>query len=450
MSDVRRKTGTAVAALLLGFCMAVTAYAGQTAFASGVKVNGVSVSGRSVPDAVSILREYYASYTLTVLERNGKTEKINGSDIGYTANISDELVQSVLDSQGTAAGNISVAVPCTYDEETLKNKIGSLNCIAGTGVVTTSDAGISDYQAGKAYTIIPEVYGNSVDRVKFLQAVKDAIAGGQSSVSIEGTGSYTNVNVKKNDAGLKNRLDAMNRIRTMTITYHIGGGTETLDSGTIVSWITGANSDGGVNVNSDAASAWINAMAAKYNTANTTRTFHTYAGADIALDGPLGWSMDTAGETQALLSLIQQEKSAERTVDKPAADWGNSYIEADLAAQHVYCFQDGNVVWDSDCVSGSVKASRQTPAGLFYVYTKETNRILKGPMKDGKPEYESHVDYWMPFYESCGLHDASWRNKFGGDIYINSGSHGCINLPPAKAAELYGMVGVRYPCIVHY
>ena len=41
---------------------------------------------------------------------------------------------------------------------------------------------------------------------------------------------------------------------------------------------------------------------------------------------------------------------------------------------------------------------------------------------------------------SYGLHDATWRTNFGGDIYKGAGSHGCINMPYASAAKLYDLI----------
>lgn len=447
------------AVLCMGF--AGNAYADDdTKFVTGTTINGVAVAGLSVPDAVYTLRQHYADYTLTVQERNGKTETIRGSEIGYTCDITDAMVQPLLDQEnagGRKTGPLNgdsiilgLAVSASYDEAALEGKVNSLNCIAGSGITRTANAHISDYQAGKAFTIVPEVRGNSVDAAKLLQAVKDAIAGGQPTVSAEGTGSYDAVTVTSGDANLKAALATLNGIHTMTVTYTIGGSTETLDGATIAGWTKGLGDDGQIAIDADAETAYLNGLATKYNTAGTTRVFHTYAGADIELDGPLGWSLDVAAEQEALTALIRTGVSGTRTIDRPDSDWGSSYIEADLTAQHVYCFQDGNIVWDSPCVSGATAKERGTPTGLFYIYNKETDRILKGPLKDGKPEYESHVDYWMPFKDGSGLHDANWRSSFGGDIYVSSGSHGCINLPPAKAAELYGIVPVGYPCIVHY
>jgi len=43
----------------------------------------------------------------------------------------------------------------------------------------------------------------------------------------------------------------------------------------------------------------------------------------------------------------------------------------------------------------------------------------------------------MPFNGNIGFHDAYWRSEFGGKIYKTSGSHGCINMPPAAAKVMF-------------
>ena len=131
-------------------------------------------------------------------------------------------------------------------------------------------------------------------------------------------------------------------------------------------------------------------------------------------------------------------------------DWGNTYVEIDLTSQHVYMYQDGNLAWDAPCVTGNVSKNYTTPEGIYSLTYKQTDRILRGEKKaDGTYEYESHVDYWMPFNGGIGLHDASWRSKFGGTIYQYGGSHGCINLPSAKAKTLSDMVYTGIPVICY-
>ncbi len=56
----------------------------------------------------------------------------------------------------------------------------------------------------------------------------------------------------------------------------------------------------------------------------------------------------------------------------------------------------------------------------------------------------------MPFNGNIGMHDATWRSQFGGDIYLTSGSHGCINLPLSKARQIYDYVAKHYPVVCYY
>ena len=103
----------------------------------------------------------------------------------------------------------------------------------------------------------------------------------------------------------------------------------------------------------------------------------------------------------------------------------------DLKEQHLYFYENGTMIIDAPFVSGNVAKDWTTPPGLFTLYYKQTDKVLRGE------DYETPVKYWMPFNGGIGLHDANWRGSFGGEIYKTNGSHGCINLPPAKAAQVY-------------
>lgn len=81
---------------------------------------------------------------------------------------------------------------------------------------------------------------------------------------------------------------------------------------------------------------------------------------------------------------------------------------------------------------------------MFGLTYKERNATLRGE------NYATPVDYWMPFNGNIGMHDAGWRNSFGGDIYMRSGSHGCINLPRDKAEIIYGYMEHNFPIVCYY
>ena len=125
-----------------------------------------------------------------------------------------------------------------------------------------------------------------------------------------------------------------------------------------------------------------------------------------------------------------------------------NYVEVDIKAQHVYFYKDGEMIFDTDCVSGTANSNRESDPGIYKIKAKRSPSVLRGPNEDGSM-YESHVTYWMPYNGGEGLHDASWRGSFGGKIYQYSGSHGCINLPIPSAKFIYEHVSVGTPVIVY-
>ena len=119
-----------------------------------------------------------------------------------------------------------------------------------------------------------------------------------------------------------------------------------------------------------------------------------------------------------------------------------NYIEVDISDQNIKYYMGEEIILDSDIVTGKQNVS-DTRIGMFEIYSRETSRYLTGAT------YSQYVDYWMPFDGGIGLHDASWRDEFGGDIYINSGSHGCVNLPLDVAKTIYENSEVGSKVLVH-
>lgn len=114
------------------------------------------------------------------------------------------------------------------------------------------------------------------------------------------------------------------------------------------------------------------------------------------------------------------------------------YILIDISDQTLKYYVKGKVKLKSNVVTGG--PGNRTPKGHFRLRSKSRNITLRG---NG---YSSYVKYWMAFIGSeYGIHDASWRSKFGGTIYKKNGSHGCPNMPRKNAAKLYKMapIGTR-------
>lgn len=239
-------------------------------------------------------------------------------------------------------------------------------------------------------------------------------------------------------------------VNGMSVTYQLPNNqTEVLDGLTISTWVNGSQ---GLTVSVDAAkvAAYVQGLRNKYDTPAGTQTWQSADGTAKSIKTDYGWHIDQAKETEALIANIQSLQSvtrepvyASRAVQTEMPQWGKTFVEIDISSQHVYFYQNGNCVWDSKCVTGTATdPDRATPTGVFALKYKQRDRVLRGRInpQTGKPSYESPVAYWMPFNGNIGLHDANWRSSFGGNIYLKSGSHGCINLPPKNAKTLYELI----------
>ena len=267
-------------------------------------------------------------------------------------------------------------------------------------------------------------------------------------------GVNSNMDMQSINAGASSPAEAMetgqkmSTVNGMSVTYQMATGEEVvLDGMTIASWVTG-NDGNLITVDQNQVAAYVQGLKDVYDPKGI-QTWNSADGTVKSLATSYGFYIDLAGETALLIQNIQSLQSVVRqpvyssvAAQGSMPQWGNTFVEVDISSQHAYFYRDGACIWESPIVSGTAtNPERATPTGLFTLNYKTTDRVLRGPIgKNGKPTYESHVDYWMPFNGGIGLHDANWRSSFGGDIYINNGSHGCINLPHDRAQALYGLI----------
>lgn len=118
----------------------------------------------------------------------------------------------------------------------------------------------------------------------------------------------------------------------------------------------------------------------------------------------------------------------------------NTYIEVKISTQKLVYYVKKKAVFTTDVTTGLNGA---TKLGNFRVNKKARNTYLV------TKKYKSFVKYWIGYDgRSYGIHDASWRKKFGGKIYLTNGSHGCVNVPTKAAEKLYSMVEVGTPVYI--
>lgn len=428
----------------------------KTRFFPNTQINGVDASGKTAAEVQELIAEGVNGYTLTIDERNNQTETIAGTDIKLHAEFDGSLEKMVAAQNPFAwlwhmkQEEYTIGTMVAYDDAALESQIRNLSCLDPEKAVEPVNAKISEYVSGQGYSIEPEQEGTAVEAEKLTQAVTGAIENLQDHLSLEEADVYKKPTVLKDDASLAEQLDKMNKYAKMSVTYQFGDSTETLNGDQIHRWLI-ANADGSVSVDSSKVSEYVSEMAKAHNTSNKAKTLKTSYGSTIQVSGgTYGWKINQAAETEALAAIIASGESttrepeySQKAASHGANDYGDTYVEINLTGQHLFFYKEGKLVVESDFVSGNLAKGWGTPAGSYPLAYKQKNAVLKGE------NYRTPVNYWMPFNNGIGMHDAKWRSSFGGAIYKTGGSHGCINLPPSVAKTIFDNISAGTPVICY-
>ncbi|SCI31718.1 Uncharacterized vancomycin resistance protein [uncultured Clostridium sp.] len=432
----------------------------QTCFLPGTIVDGMDVTGKTASEVEDAIAEQLKGYTLTINGREELSESITGESVGLYAEFDDTLEKAVAAQKpmdwgkyrfGKAVNEVNTDALLHYSSEMLDEAVAGLSCMDKENMREPQDARISDYDSATgSYTIIKEDEGTELLEDKVKETVASAIMSLSESVNLEEQGCYLSPAVTSGDEALKTACESMNRYVGAKITYKFGDRSETLSGNEIHNWLTVNGTS--VGVSETKAAEYVKNLASAYNTAYKPKTLKTSYGKNVTITtGSYGWKIDQTKETAALVSLIKngEQTSREPEYSQKAAsrsgnDYGNTYVEINLTAQHLYFYVDGKLLVQSDFVSGNAAKGWSTPAGAYSITYKQRNATLKGQ------GYATPVSYWMPFNGGIGLHDANWRKTFGGTIYKNSGSHGCVNLPPAVAKTIYENISAGDPVLCYH
>lgn len=450
----------AAALVYLGFAFYFTKH-----FYFNTTINGNDFSGKTVKEAESYMEKQVQGYTLTLKENDGGTEVISGEDISLEYLPGKELEKIVKDQNAFLwiralfqKGSAEAKVDVQYDEAALDALISGLQCMKPEN--QTPSVSAKPTFDGNTFVITKEVEGTQLDQEVFRQKIKEKISGFQHEIDLEKEGCYLKPKFTEDSSEVVAARDKMNSYLGGTVTYQMGATPEGIDKAKLAEWIT-VDENMNVTFTTDGISAYVRDLASRYDTVGKTRSFTTPTGkAATVSGGTYGWSIDEPAEIEQLKADIAGGKPVQREpiYEKRAAsfgatDWGNTYAEVDLSAQHMWYIQNGNVVLETDIVSGLPTPDRITPEGVYDVLYKESPSVLVGEKdpETGQPIYETEVRYWMQFtWSGVGFHDADWQPAFGGSLYQSAGSHGCINMPIDKAGQLLNLISAGVPVICHY
>lgn len=308
---------------------------------------------------------------------------------------------------------------------------------------TPADAVLSSFETGKGYRIIPDRNGCNVNEADTLEYVRAKINEGNRKIDLTDR-CTVKAKITADNADLNRECADLNRIIAHNIVMSYQGEAVALNGDTLNQWIT--KDENGVpsldrNKVVEYSDGMQNMFADRFAALQKRTGFKYYVDAE-QLSAILTEQLESAENATASEAVEIPVLEASPDFDP---DLGMSYIDVNLGAQTVTVYENAKVIMQTACVTGLPTAERRTHEGVFHIYYKQRNRTLRGEHH----EYASFVNYWMPFDKGRGLHDATWRGKFGGDIYKYAGSHGCVNLPKDFAEELYGKVYVGETVYVH-
>ena len=417
-------------------------------------INGVNVSLKAHADAEDIIRSYIKDYKLQLIERNGEIEEITGQNIGMQYNEKNSIskiyqmqnsfkwISPLLKSQKYYAKDLFV-----YNKDNLENKISQLNCL-NKAIIEPQNVSFS-YSNG-SYEAIEEVYGNKINKDKLNEAIKMSILKGETKLDLNEKLCYENPKYTLGSDKTPETKKLLNKCVKTKITYIFGTENEVLDGNIINEWL-GVNENLDVVIREIAVMRYVRGLSRKYDTVGAARSFKTSIGKVVEVKGGLyGWKIDFAKETKALLENIKLGEVIEKepiytqkALPRGEDEIGNTYVEINITRQHLWFYKDGKLIAQGSVVTGNPDKGYDTVLGTYMLNYKQKGATLVGE------DYEAVVTYWMPFFGNIGIHDASWRYSFGGNIYKRRGSHGCVNAPKYLAKRIFDNIEAGTPIICY-
>jgi hypothetical protein len=124
---------------------------------------------------------------------------------------------------------------------------------------------------------------------------------------------------------------------------------------------------------------------------------------------------------------------------------GEKWIDVNLTRQTLVAFEGETPVFATLISSGrhddTDKAKdHRTPTGSFAIREKHVSATMDDDSASDGPYSIEDVPWIMYFKGGIALHGAFWHARFG-----HERSHGCVNLQPIDARELFGWVGPVLP-----
>ncbi|MDD6212884.1 MAG: L,D-transpeptidase family protein [Clostridiales bacterium] len=426
----------------------------RTHFLPNTIINGIDCGDKSPDEAKEAFADVIDQYTLVITGRDDDVV-LSSDDAEMTMNFDVDFSQ-LLNQQDhskfreaeTNPENYTITTAVSINEDSLRGKISSLDMFIG--MTESKSCEITYNSSTNLYELQDGIRGNMVDVEAVSDRVVECFSTLETTLDLEAEGFYGDFADVTDE--VRASVDDMNRCMRASIELDFDdAGSESLEMTEIQKCLK-LDDDCILQFDTTPLKEWVKGLADKYDTYGKSHEFYTTSGFNIQVNGgTYGWKMDQDATVAAIQTALlagerwhEEPTYSQKAESHTGSDVGNTYIEVNLNSQKMYYYENGVLLISSNVVSGDVSDGNITPTGVYMIYSMERDYVLKGENNS----YNTKVSYWMPFYGGYGFHDASWRDSFGGDIYLTNGSHGCVNLPSSVAAELYSSISEGTPVII--
>lgn len=392
------------------------------------------------------------NFELEIISKDKKlNDKIAAKDFGYLDSIGSESIDQTAFYWPVASlvpKHYKVDRDLKFDAEALDEKIKKLKPVMGQND-HSQDAKVI-FEDGE-FKIQDEIHGNFIKMDEFKNSILGHFGDLKEKLDLAEENLYQEPKITKDSEYIKNQLASYKDVYKKKIIFDFDDRKEEVTGQGIISIYSKAD-DGTLALDEEKLKHFVERLAAKYDTYRTSRIFNSTGLGLMKVDGGIyGWLTDRKATREKIKEALAKEepvtiKPAYRqdAVSRKVDDVGKTYIEVDLARQKLWYYKDGVLQLETNVVTGNPTKGNGTPTGTDRIWSRERDRYLTGET------YRSRVSYWAPInWSGVGLHDASWRSNFGGNIYKSSGSHGCINIPVPVMKNLFPQTFAGMPVIVY-
>lgn len=438
--------------VLLIFIYIMGLYFFKDRFMPRTFVNGRDFGLTKISEFEDNYEKVSKNFELEILAKDKNlSEKITAKEINYKESIGKDFIDQTPFYWPVASlinKDYKLDQKLQYDEKALNEKIANLKAVKGESI-PSQDAKVV-FDKGE-FKIEKEVYGNFIKRDELKNAILGHFADKKEKLDLEKENLYLEPNIKKDSDYIKKQLASYEELFKKKITFDFDDRKEEVTGQGIIAMYSKSD-DGSLVLDEEKVAHFVEKLAAKYDTYRTSRIFYASGVGTVKVDGGIyGWLTDRPKTREVLVSALEKNEPVtvkavyrQDAVSRKIDDIGKTYIEVDLARQKLWYYNNGVMELETNVVTGNPNHGNGTPTGTDRIWSRERDRYLTGET------YRSKVSYWAPInWSGIGLHDASWRGSFGGNIYRSSGSHGCINIPPAVMKNLYPKTFTGMPVIVY-